>query len=173
MPGLKNMSLAALVNSLKFWVMWGLLFVRRMFMIGGFFGLMTFPVSYDWAALFVRVAVGAALLPYGLKKISDLQTFRGGKEPPEIFKFWFLSARAGFKWVMVIETATPVCLLLGFFTRLMTIPCMFSMSIAFLATKGKYFTSPASVYLLMMFAIFCIGAGQYSLDYYLMQVLSR
>lgn len=142
-------------------------------MIGGFFGLMTFPISYDWASLMIRLAAGAALLPYGLKKISDLKKFSPKNQPADIFKVWFFTAREGFIATMLIETVVPICLLAGFLTRLAVIPCIFSMAIAFQVTKGPYLTSPASIYLLLMIALFFIGSGQYSLDYLLMQALCR
>lgn len=137
-------------------------------MSGGFFGLMVDPVSYNWAALLVRLAVGLALLPYGLKKFSHLKDFSSKKEPPEIFKLGPLSAKAGFVCVMLIETFVPICLILGFLTRLAVLPCIFSMAIAFKATKGEFYTSPSSIYLLSLIAIFIIGSGGYSCDYLLM-----
>lgn len=135
-------------------------------MSGGFFGLMTDPVSYSWAALLVRLAAGLALLPYGLKKFSRFKDFSPEKE--EIFRLGPLSAKAGFISVMLIETFVPICLILGFCTRLAVLPCIFSMAVAFKATKGEFCTSPASIYLLILIAIFFIGSGQYSCDYLLM-----
>lgn len=137
-------------------------------MSGGFFGLMVDPVSYGWAALLVRLAVGLALLPYGLKKFSHLKDFSAKKQPPEIFKLGPLSAKAGFISVMLIETFVPICLILGFCTRLAVLPCIFSMSVAFKATKGEFYTAPSSVYLLALVAIFFIGSGHFSCDYLLM-----
>lgn len=147
-------------------MLWLLMFVRRILVIGGFFGLMTVPISYDWAALLVRAAVGAALLPYGLKK------FFGRENAAKFPAVLFFSPAAGFYSVMVIETLVPVCLLLGLFTRLAVVPAICSFAVAVKVTKESYFTSPASLYLLMMIVILCIGAGDISLDYLLRLRLS-
>lgn len=137
-------------------------------MSGGFFGLMVDPVSYDWAALLVRLAVALGLLPYGLKKFSHLKGFSSKKEPPEIFKIGPFSAMAGFISVMLIETFVPICLILGFCTRLVVLPAIFAMGVAFKETKGEFYTAPSSIYFLTLIVIFIIGSGQYSCDYLLM-----
>lgn len=139
-------------------------------MIGGFFGLMAYPISFDWASLLVRLATGIALLPYGLKKIAHFKTL-GKNAPEKIFAVGPLSARAGFIWVMLIETIVPICLILGFCTRLAVIPCLVSMSVAFRETRGEYGTAPSSIYVLLMIALFFIGSGQISLDYLLMNTI--
>lgn len=141
--------------------------------MSGFFELMVCPVSYDWAALLVRVAVGAALLPWGIKKIANLKNFSSKHQPPAIFKLGPLSAMAGFVSVLLIETVVPICLLIGFCTRLAVLPCIFSMCIAFKATKGPYLTAPSSIYVTILIAIFFIGSGQYSVDYLLMLAFAQ
>lgn len=128
-------------------------------MIGGFFALMTTPISYDWAALIIRVAVGLALLPFGLKKLFNRQ------DAPRFHKVLFFSPSAGYYSVMAIETLVPIFLLPGLFTRLAVVPAIFSFAVATWITKGPFLTSPASLYFLMMIAIFLIGAGNFSLDY--------
>lgn len=130
-------------------------------MIGGFFDAMTAAISYDWAALLARVAVGLALLPFGISKCMD----RSGAD--KFHKVLFFSPAAGFYSVMIIETLVPVFLILGLFTRLAVVPAIFSFAIATKVTIGKYGISPASLYFLMMIVIFCIGSGSYSLDHYL------
>lgn len=141
-------------------------------MVSGFFGLMCFPLSYDWALLLVRLAVGLPLLCWGLKKISNLKKFTSGKdEPPKIFAVGPLSAKAGFICSMLVETGTALCLIFGFCTRLVVIACIFNMAVAFKVTKGPYLTSPAAIYLLMMIVFLIIGGGQYSLDYLLMKAI--
>lgn len=156
----------AILNALKIWVLWLLMFIRRILVISGFFGLMTFPISYDWAALLARVATGAALLPYGIKKFVYRQD--AGKFPAVLF----FSPRAGFYTMMAIEIIVPVCLLLGLFTRLAAAPAIIAFAFAVKASRGPCFTSPALVFFLMMLAIFFIGAGEYSLDYLLRLRLS-
>lgn len=160
----------SILASLKIWIFWMLLFIRRIFVVSGFFGLMAYPISFDWASLLVRVATGLALLPWGLKKIAKFKSM-GKDQPPKIFAVGPLSARVGFISVMLIETVVPVCLILGLCTRLIVIPCIFSMAVAFKVTRGEYCTSPASIYFLLMIAILFIGSGAYSLDYLFMHVI--
>lgn len=151
---------------LKAWLLWLLLFVRRILVIGGFFGLMTAQIPYDWAALFVRLAVGMALFPFGLKKLFDRQ------DADKFPKVLFFSPRAGFYSVMVIELLVPVCLVLGLFTRLAVVPAICSFAVATKVTSGPYLASPASLYLLMMIVILLVGAGDISLDCFLRLRLS-
>lgn len=137
-------------------------------MIGGFFGLMSCPISYDWAALLVRVAVGLALITWGIKKIANFKNFTGTHQPPSIFKMGPFSAKAGFIAAMCTENGVAICLFLGFCTRLAVLFGIVNFIVAFSRTKGPYLTSAASLYLLMMIVIFFIGSGQYSVDYLLM-----
>lgn len=131
----------------------------------GFFGLMSYPVSYAWALLLSRFAIALALCPWGLKKWSNYRKFNAKNEPPKIFAVGPLSARVGFTCVMLIELLTPVFLVLGFFTRLAVIPGIFAMGVAVRETKGPYFTAPAMPFLLMLIVFLIIGPGEYSLDY--------
>ena len=83
-------------------------------MSGGFFVLMSAEVSYDWALLLVRLGIGLAMLPWGLKKIATYRTFDAQHQPPKLFAVGPLSAKTGFFCVMLIEFLTPIFLILGF-----------------------------------------------------------
>lgn len=122
---------------------------------------MLYPVSYDFAALVVRIAVGLALLPWGLKKLFGQSA---ASKFPKVGPF---SSVTAFYLAMIIEFTVPFFLFAGLFTRMAVIPAICSFSVATKVTKGPYFTSPASLYLLMMIAILLIGGGAYSLDHFL------
>lgn len=147
--------------ALKGWLVWLLFFIRRLLVIAGFFGLMSEAIPYDWAALLVRLAVGLAMLPWGIKKY--FERGNAAKFP----KVLFFSPEAGFYSAMAIEILVPICLVLGFATRLAVVPAIISFAVAAKVGKGSCFTSHALLYLLMLIAIFLIGPGQYSLDGYL------
>lgn len=136
-------------------------------MISGFFGLMTVPISYDWAALLVRLAVGFALLPYPVKKFCER---KNAEHFPRVL---FFSPKSGFYAAMIVEGAVAICLIFGLFTRLIAIPGIINMGVAFTVSRGPYLTSPAAVYFLMLIAILCIGGGSYSLDGWLLSVLGH
>lgn len=141
------------------------LFIIWRKIMSGFFGLMSAAIPYDWALLLVRLGISLGMLPWGLKKVETYKTFGAKHEPPKIFAVGPLSAKTGFLCVMLIEFLTPICLILGFFTRLAVIPGIFSFGVAVRDTKGPYFTSPAMPYFLMLIVFLIIGPGQYSLDY--------
>ena len=136
-------------------------------MIGGFFDLMTCQISYDWAALLIRLAVGFAWLPFGIKKLRYPNDF---KNFPAI---WPFSSRTAFYCTRIIEIMVPICLILGFLTRLAVIPGIVCMSAAAWVDKGRCFTSAALIFALSLIAIFFIGAGNYSLDYLLQISIMR
>lgn len=159
--------LGTLAAAIKYWVFWGLLFIKRTLMLHGFLGLMTSHVSYDLAALLIRLAVGLAWLPFGLKKLLYPDDFAGF---PAV---WPFSSRTAFRAVRIIELIVPLCLIFGFCTRLAAIPGIVCMAVATKVDKGPCFTSAALIFCLCLFAIFFIGSGSYSLDYLLQAALSR
>lgn len=150
--------MVALIMAVKGHLLLLLIFVRRLLVLEGFFQAMTFPISYDWAALFIRLAVGFGLLPYAVKKFNERST--ADKFP----KVLFFSRKAAFYSAMLIEGVVSICLILGFCTRLAAIPGIVNMGVAFTVSRGPYLTSPALVYFFMMIAILFIGSGNYSLD---------
>lgn len=122
---------------------------------------LNFELSYDWATLLLRLSCGCALLPYGIKKFCERH---GTNHFPAVL---FLSSRASYYTAMCIETFASCFVILGFLTRLAAIAGICNMAIAAKVSKGPYFTTPASSFLLMFAAIFMLGPGGFSLDYIL------
>lgn len=120
------------------------------------------PVSYDLAALCLRLTVGVALLPFAIKKILTRE------ESSEKFpKVLFFSSEAGFYSALAIELIASVCMIFGFLTRLIAIPAICNMAAATNVSRGQYWTSPAQAYLLGFISILIVGPGKYSLDWIL------
>ncbi|MDE5832538.1 MAG: DoxX family protein [Desulfovibrio sp.] len=118
------------------------------------------PVSYDTAALLLRLTVGLALLPFPIKKILTRET-----EAEKFPKVPFFTPEAAFYCALVIELTASVSMIFGFLTRLIAIPAICNMAVATNVTRGKYFTSPAQAYLLGFISILIVGPGKYSLDW--------
>ena len=72
----------------------------------------------------------------------------------------------------LIETFVPLFLMAGLLTRLAVIPAIVSFTIATKVTIGKDLTSPALPYLFGLIAIFIVGSGLYSVDYWLLYALA-
>lgn len=123
--------------------------------------LLVAPVSYDLAALLIRLAICVALLPYGIKK------FLTRRESSQHFPgVMFFSPHTAFYLAMCVETFAPLFIIIGLFTRLAAIAGIVNMGVAFTVSKDKYLASPASAYFLGFIAILIIGPGKYSLDWF-------
>lgn len=106
------------------------------------------------------------MLPYGLQKMFH-------PENAEKFpKVLFFSPKFGYYSAAIIETFVPLFLMAGFLTRLAVIPAIVSFTIATKVTIDKDLTSPALPYLFGLIAIFIVGSGLYSADYWLLYILS-
>lgn len=123
-------------------------------------GFMIDASSYDLAALLLRLTVGLALLPFGIKKILVRKT-----EADKFPKVLFFSPEAGFYSALIIEFGASICMIFGFFTRLVAIPAICNMAVATNVSRGNYFTSPAQSFLLGFISILIVGPGKYSLDW--------
>ena len=88
------------------------------------------------------------------------------------FTVFFFSPRVGYYSAAIIETFVPLFLMAGFLTRLAVIPAIVSFTIATKVTIGKDLTSPALPYLFGLIAIFIVGSGLYSADYWLLYILA-
>lgn len=116
-------------------------------------------LSNDWSALLLRLACGLALLPYAVEKIKSIHT---EKNFPAVKPF---TSRQAFLLAMSIESCASFCLIFGFFTRLICIPGICNMAVAYKVNHQSGFRAPSLSYLLMFIAILFVGPGAFSLDY--------
>lgn len=123
--------------------------------------------------LFLRLFVGVMMMQFGIRQIysfaSEIQTF------PSVLG---MSPEASLTSLIVIEIACSLMIMIGFCTRLMSLPPMFAMVLAehYLLThteQATYMLSWAqSGYLPIMFLgiyffILLVGPGKISVDYFL------
>lgn len=106
------------------------------------------------------------MLPYGVQKLFHPEN--AAKFP----KVLFFSPKGGYYSAAIIETFVPLFLMAGLLTRLAVIPAIVSFTIATKVTIGKDLTSPALPYLFGLIAIFIVGSGLYSVDYWLLYALA-
>lgn len=123
--------------------------------------------SASMASLLFRWAIALAMLPYGVQKLFHPEN---ATKFPKVF---FFSPRVGYYSAAIIETFVPLFLMAGFLTWLAVIPAIVSFTIATKVTIGKDLTSPALPYLFGLIAIFIVGSGLYSADYWLLYLLSN
>lgn len=122
-------------------------------------GFMAGTLSASWVALLLRFACGLSLATYAVHKIKSFHT---EKDFPAVKPF---TSRQSFLLAMTIETCASFCMIFGLFTRLMCIPAICNMAVAYKVNHGPGLTAPSLSYLLMFIAIFIAGPGVYSLDY--------
>ena len=94
------------------------------------------------------------------------------RKTQRIFRKSYSFSEVGYYSAAVIETFVPLFLMAGFLTRLAVIPAIVSFTIATKVTIGKDLTSPALPYLFGLIAIFIVGSGRYSVDYWLLYILA-
>ena len=115
------------------------------------------PTSASMASLLFRWAIALAMLPYGVQKLFHPEN--AAKFP----KALFFSPKVGYYSAAIMA---------GLLTRLAVIPAIVSFTIATKVTIGKDLTSPALPYLFGLIAIFIVGSGLYSVDYWLLYALA-
>lgn len=123
----------------------------------------TIEVIEDLWLLILRIGVGGSMLTHGIPKLQML--FAGGEiafpDPLGVGPLWSLVL------VVFAEALCSVFLILGFFTRISSIPLVINMAVAFLVIHGP---DPfgkkelALLYLLIYLNLLVFGGGKYSLD---------
>ena len=113
------------------------------------------PTSASMASLLFRWAIALAMLPYGVQKLFHPEN------AANFPKVLFFSPKVGYYSAAVIETFVPLFLM-----------AIVSFTIATKVTIGKDLTSPALPYLFGLIAIFIVGSGLYSVDYWLLYILA-
>jgi putative oxidoreductase len=126
-----------------------------------------FSVSYtSWAfnlaLLILRVGCGILMLNHGYDKLVHFQQYSAN-----FMNFLGLSGSVSLALVIFAEFFCSIFLILGLFTRLVTIPLMIDVAVA--VVKGhdmKIFSEGehAAIFFLVFLAILLVGPGRISID---------
>lgn len=125
-------------------------------------------ISIDIALLIARFGIAALMLTHGIPKLMMLLS-GGGSQFPALFG---LTGEMALGLTVFAEVGCSIFLLLGFATRLSTIPLIITMAVAILIIHSAdpfAKQEPAFQYLLVYTILFITGAGKYSLDFLLLR----
>ena len=115
----------------------------------------------DLALLLLRLGFGGLMLTHGIPKLNRLSDPSGFPDPLGV------SPTVSLILVLIGEVLAPVLIIIGFKTKLATIPSIITMGVAAfivhasdpIATKEK-----ALLYLFAFIIIFLAGPGSFSID---------
>lgn len=117
-----------------------------------------------------RVILGCLFMSHGLQKMSDFSSLVTTFPNP-------LGMGAGLSLSLVIfsEVFCTMAFILGFMHRLVLIPMIFSMGIAFFCVHDGNVAEgePAFIYFVMFLLLFISGPGRFSADNYIYSLLKR
>ena len=122
--------------------------------------------SINVMLLIARVGIAALMLTHGLPKLASL--LAGG--PVQFPPLFGLSATASLALAVFAEVFCSIFLLIGFGTRLATIPLIITMLVAafYIHAADPFAKQESSLHYLLGYTILLIaGSGKYSLDYLL------
>lgn len=114
--------------------------------------------------LVIRLFVGISMLTHALPKLEKLIA----NDKIEFMNFLGLGSVISLVLVVFAEFLCSVFIILGFLTRLSTIPLMITMLVAFFVVHGSdpYGEKELSlVYFFFYFVILVLGSGKFSLDW--------
>lgn len=120
-------------------------------------------VSVDFGALLLRLTAGGTLFwHHGLVKLMKFGEISGTFYDP-------IGVGHAFSLVLILfaEVFCALCVVLGLWTRITTIPLVIGMAVAaFMANGDGPFAKQelGFLYMMMFIVIFFIGSGKYSLD---------
>jgi putative oxidoreductase len=130
------------------------------------FSVDTTSKNADIALLIGRFAIAAMMLVHGLPKLGLLL----GDGPVQFMNFMGLGPALSLSLVVFAEVFCSLLILVGFGTRLVTIPLIITMLVAvFYAHAADPFAKKemALHYLLTYVMLLIMGSGKFSLDYYM------
>lgn len=120
-------------------------------------------VSFDVGALALRLTAGVTLFwHHGLQKLMDFNTRADG-----FYDFMGLGSTMSLVLILFAEVFCAICVALGLWTRVTSIPPIIGMAVAaFMVNGDKPFAKQelAFMYMMAYVVIFFIGSGRYSLD---------
>ncbi|MDD2529701.1 MAG: DoxX family protein [Bacteroidales bacterium] len=127
--------------------------------------------KFSWGILLLRIFLSALMLTHGFAKLNNFETL--STQFPDILGI-------GGEWnlilVILAEFGCSLLIIFGLFTRLSTLPIIFSMIIAaFVAHANDPFAAKemAVLYLGLFTYILYAGAGKFSLDYLIRKWFSK
>ncbi len=136
--------------------------------MGIFDNFMIGQLNYATAALLLRLIVAACLLPFGIKKVAEWQERKNN-----FFSVFGLPKSTSYFLAAFAEICAPTMLVFGFFTRIAALGGILNMGVAYymdikvIKNNNPYYYATAFPILICYIAVFIIGPGTYSLDYFL------
>lgn len=118
--------------------------------------------SLSLLSLFLRLAIGGAMLTHGIAKIGSFSALSAAFPDPVGFGSLYALIMA-----IGAEVGCSLLLIVGLATRLALLPLIFAMSMAVFVVHGflPFGASELAVlYLIVYITIFILGAGRYSID---------
>jgi putative oxidoreductase len=126
------------------------------------------PGNTDIGLLFIRVALGLLMLTHGLPKFAKFFT----EEPIAFVSVFGMSQSLSLTLAVTAEVFCSILVILGLGTRLAAVPVASTMAVA---AFNVHFADPfatkemAVLYLVGFVFIAIVGAGKYSVDYFLIK----
>lgn len=117
---------------------------------------------FNLALLFLRISVGALMLNHGYDKLIKFSEMKG-----EFMNFMGLGATTSLALVVFSEFFCSLLLILGLFTRLVTIPLIITMGVViYKVGKMDIFASAelATLFFVSYVVILLLGPGKISVD---------
>lgn len=121
----------------------------------------------DFALLILRLFMGSTFLVYAIKKIQNFDTYVVLFSDKLDLPFPLLNLYL----VIFIEGIGGILLILGFLSRLTSIPLIFTMLVAMFTLNinngfpaSKFGVEINLAYISILFIIFALGSGKYSFD---------
>lgn len=120
--------------------------------------------------LFVRIFFGALFLMHGLDKMMNFSQL--SVTYPSVFG---LGSYATLMLAIFCEFACSIFLITGTLTRIILIPMVVSMAVAFFDIHDGMMPDGelSLIYLIVFFVLFVTGPGRYSVDYLIDMKVSR
>jgi uncharacterized membrane protein YphA (DoxX/SURF4 family) len=120
--------------------------------------------SFSNGLIFTRVATGLIISTYGFE-IFDVKQIDG-------YEQWLADIHFPFpRWMAylgkLVELVGGICLTLGLFTRLVTIPLVITMVVITFMMGDGNFRSDSFLLLLLFMTFLFTGSGKWSLDHFI------
>ncbi|MDR2836670.1 MAG: DoxX family protein [Bacteroidales bacterium] len=117
---------------------------------------------FNFTLLFLRIFAGGFMLIHGFTKINNFETISSTFPDP-----LHISTNISLSLIIFAEVVCSFLIILGFFTRLATIPQIFGMIVA-----ASVINNPNSflsielpfIYIILNIIILLLGAGKFSID---------